>query len=84
MQIFAVFNKPVETAGFDVLTAGEEWTLIDQSVWRLSTGWTVLGSKPGGDEFFRALPDRLRGPPTFLCNGYRDLFPGRKAHVALC
>jgi hypothetical protein len=28
-------------------------------------------------EIFRTYPDRLRGPPSLLCNGYR-VFPGGK------
>jgi hypothetical protein len=28
-------------------------------------------------EIFRTYPDRLRGPPSLLCNGYR-VFPGDK------
>jgi hypothetical protein len=29
-------------------------------------------------EIFRTYPDRLRGPPSLLCSGYR-VFPGAKA-----
>ena len=32
---------------------------IAQSVQRLTTGWTVLGSNPGGGEIFHTRPDRL-------------------------
>jgi hypothetical protein len=32
-------------------------------------------------EIFRTYPDRLRGPPTLLYNGYR-VFPGVKAAEA--
>jgi len=48
-----------------------------QSVYRLSTGWTVRGSKPGGGEIFRTCPDRPWGPPSLLYNGYR-VFSGGK------
>jgi hypothetical protein len=34
-------------------------------------------SNPGGGEIFRTYPDRLRGPPSLLFNGYR-VFPGGK------
>ena len=50
---------------------------ITQSVWRLATGW-VRWSNPGWGEIFRARPDRLWGPLSLLCNGYR-VFPGDKA-----
>ena len=48
-----------------------------QSVLRLSSGWKVRGPNPGGGEIFRTYPDRLRGPPSLLYNGYR-VFPGGK------
>jgi hypothetical protein len=35
------------------------------------------GSNPGGDEIFRACPDRPWGLPSLLYNGYR-VFPGGK------
>jgi len=47
---------------------------VAQSVQRLATGWTVLGSNPGGREIFRTRPDRPSGPPSLLYNGYR-VFP---------
>jgi len=50
---------------------------VAQSVWRLTTGWTVRGSNPGGGEIFRTRPDRPWGPPSLLYNGYR-VFPGGK------
>ena len=50
---------------------------VAQSVQRLTTGWTVRGSNPGGGEVFRTCPDRPWGPPSLLCNGYR-VFPGGK------
>jgi len=43
----------------------------------MATGWTVRGSNSGGGEIFRTCPDRTRGPPSLLYNGYRD-FPGGK------
>ena len=48
---------------------------VAQSVWRLTTGWTVRESNPGGDEIFSTCPDRPWGPSSLLYNGYRD-FPG--------
>jgi hypothetical protein len=30
-------------------TVSNKWAGIDQSVWRLATGWTVRGSNPGGE-----------------------------------
>jgi hypothetical protein len=56
---------------------------VAQSVQRLTTGWTVRGSNPGGDEIFRTRPDRPCGPPSLLYNGYR-IFPGGKAAGAWC
>ena len=53
------------------------WAAIAQSILRLATGWTVRGSNRGGDEIFRACPDRPWGPPCLLYNGYR-VFPGGK------
>jgi hypothetical protein len=50
---------------------------LAQSVWRLTTSWTVRGSNPGGDEIFSGCPDRSWGPPSLLYNGYR-VFPGGK------
>ena len=49
---------------------------VVQSVYRLTTGWTVRGSNPGGARF-SARPDRPWGPPRLLYNGYR-VFPGGK------
>jgi hypothetical protein len=51
---------------------------IAQSVQRLSTGWTVRGSNPGGGEIFHTRPVRPWGPPILLYNGYRVSFPGVK------
>jgi hypothetical protein len=56
---------------------------VAQSVYRLTTGWTVRGSNPGGGEIFRTRPDQPCGPPTLLYNGYR-VFPGGKAAEAWC
>jgi hypothetical protein len=56
---------------------------VAQSIQRLTTGWTVRGSNPGGGEIFRIRPDRTRGLPSLLCNGYW-VFPGGKAVVAWC
>jgi hypothetical protein len=44
---------------------------------RLTTGWTVRGSNPGGSEIFRTCPDRPWGPTSLLYNGYQ-VFPGGK------
>ena len=41
-------------------------------------GLDVPESNPCGGEIFRACPDRLWGPPSFLYNGYR-VFPGVKS-----
>ena len=49
-----------------------------QSVQPLATGWTVLGSNPGGGEIFRTRPDRLWGPPSFLYYRHRVSFLGVK------
>ena len=49
---------------------------LAQSVQRLTTGWTVRGSNPGGARF-STLPGRPWGPPSLLYNGYR-VFPGVK------
>jgi hypothetical protein len=53
---------------------------VAQSVWRMTTSWTVRGSNSGGGEIFRTRPDR---PPSLLYNGYR-VFPGGKAAGAWC
>ena len=47
------------------------------TVKQLAKVWKVRGSNPGGGEIFRTYPDRLRGPPNLLYNGYRA-FPGGK------
>jgi hypothetical protein len=56
---------------------------VTQSVYRLTTGWTFRGSKPGGGEIFRTRPDRPWGPPSLLYNGYRAFSRG-KATGAWC
>ena len=50
---------------------------VAQSVYRLTTGWTVRGSNPSKGEIFRTCPDRPWGPPIVLYNRYR-VFPGGK------
>jgi hypothetical protein len=40
-------------------------------------GWAVWGSNPGGGEIFHTCPDRSRGSPSLLYNGYQ-VFPGGK------
>jgi hypothetical protein len=51
---------------------------VAQSLYRLSYGWTVRESNPGGGEIFCTCPDRPSGSPSLLYNGYR-VFPGGKA-----
>ena len=50
---------------------------VAHSVARLTMGWTVRGSNPGGARF-SVRPDRPWGPPSLLYNGYR-VFPGVKS-----
>jgi len=57
------------------------WAAIAQSVQRLATGWTVLGTNPGGGEIFLARPDRLWGTPSFLYDRYRVFAVGNAARV---
>ena len=52
---------------------------IAHSVYRLSTGWTVRGSNPGGGEIFRAGVGRPRGPHRLPYSGYRVLLEGKAA-----
>ena len=47
--------------------------------WRLTTGWTVRGSNPGGSEIFRTRPDLPWGPSSLLCNGYQVFTEGKAA-----
>ena len=49
---------------------------VAQSVKRLTMGWTVRGSNPGG-AIFSARQDRPWSPRSLLYNGYR-VFPGGK------
>ena len=58
--------------------AASLWAGIAQSVQWLTTGWIVRASNPGRGEIFRIRPDRPRGPPCLLYNGYR-VIPGGKA-----
>jgi hypothetical protein len=39
------------------------------------------GSNPGEDEVLRTHPDRPRGPPDLLDNGYRVIPGGKAAEV---
>ena len=55
-----------------------KWAGIAQSVERIATGWMVRGSNPGEGEIFRTRPDRTKGPPNLLYNGYRVSFWGVK------
>jgi hypothetical protein len=56
---------------------------VAQSVYRLTTGWTVRGSNPGEGEISRTCADRPWAPPSLLYSGYR-VFPGGKAAGAWC
>ena len=49
---------------------------VAQSVYRMTTGWTVRDRNPV-ETRFSARPDRPWGPPSLLYNGYR-VFPGGK------
>jgi len=56
---------------------------VAQSVWRLTTVWTVRDRIPMGTRF-SARPDRPWGPPNLLYSGYRvfplgKVWPGRAA-----
>ena len=48
---------------------------VAQSVWRMTTGWTVRGSNIG-EARFSARPDRPWGPPCLKYNGYPSLSRG--------
>ena len=50
---------------------------VAQSVWRLTTGWTVRGSNPRGGQDFQHLSRPAPGP-SLLYNGYRDLPRGKE------
>jgi hypothetical protein len=56
---------------------------VAQSVQRLTTGWTVRGSNPGGARF-SARPDWPWCRPSLLYNGYRVFHEGkvRPGHAA--
>jgi hypothetical protein len=75
----------VELYGVSYIVTGNipAMSLIAQSVWQLTMGWTVQGWNPGGGEIFCTHPDRPWGPPSLLYNGYR-VFPGGKAAGAWC
>jgi hypothetical protein len=47
--------------------------------YRLTTGWTVRGSNPGGARF-SAVQTGPGAHPSFLYNGYR-VFPGGKVRL---
>jgi len=49
-----------------IITSGAR---IAQSVWRLATGWTVLGSYAVGGEILFTHPERCWGPPSLLQSG---------------
>jgi len=57
------------------------WAGIAQSVQRLTRGWAVRGTDPGGGEIFRIRPDRPWVPPSLPYNRYR-FFPGGNATEA--
>jgi hypothetical protein len=50
---------------------------VAQTVYRLTTRWTVRGSNPGGGKIFRTCPDWPWGPASLLYSGYW-VFPGGK------
>jgi hypothetical protein len=54
------------------------WAATVQSVQRLTAGWAVRGSDPGGVEILRTRPDRPWGPPS-PCTVGTGSFPGCKA-----
>jgi hypothetical protein len=64
-------------AVFNVSSLTFQWGPVAQSVERLTAGWTVRGSNPGGGEIFRTCPDRPWGQPSLLYDGYQ-VFPGVK------
>ena len=53
------------------------WAAIAQSVYRLTTGWKIRGSNPGGEEIFRNIPYRPCIPPSLLYSGYRIFLWGK-------
>jgi hypothetical protein len=66
-------NKMVESSSDSIW-----WPGIAQSVQRVATDWTVLGSNPGGGEIYRTRADRPWGLPNLLYNGYRVSILGVK------
>ena len=50
--------------------------LVAQSVWLLTTGWTVRDRILVGKRF-SACPDLAWGPPILLYNGYRVYLGGK-------
>jgi hypothetical protein len=57
--------------------------VLKDSVGRLAQSVDDPGSNPGRGERFRTRPDRPRGPPSLLYNGYQ-VFRGGKAAGAWC
>jgi len=55
----------------------------DVSVYRLATGWTVLGSIPGEGVIIRAVQTASEDQHSLLYNGYRA-FPEGKATEGWC
>jgi hypothetical protein len=66
------------------LAGGRGYLLTSLSNHLLPTlyGLEVRKSNPEWGEIFRSRPRRPWVPPSFLCNGYRDRFPGGKAAAA--
>jgi hypothetical protein len=58
---------------------GAHWVGGPGSVGGIATAYKLdgLGIESRWGEVFRIYPDRLRGPPSLLYNGYR-VFPGGK------
>jgi hypothetical protein len=53
---------------------------LRHSQWRIATGWTVRGSKPGCGEFFRILSALSWCQPSFK-HHYRVIFRGKAVGV---
>jgi hypothetical protein len=70
LMMILLVSKHVGVIKEDLLFQWLHITLLDQSVSRLSTGWTVRGMNPGGSEIFCTRPDGPWNPPSFLYNGY--------------
>jgi hypothetical protein len=45
----------------------------------IATGYGLYESNPDGGDIFHICPDRPRGPPSHLYDGYRGSFPGCKS-----